>query len=141
MTQQEFEKLAGRKIDSKSYEKIEHIYMATSFSKDKFCEELNYIRRGIDILESDIITDLINKIDSLENLIEVFKEQNKEVDDVRTNIAYILIAKAVIYEDLDLYNIAIDTIGQNRCILFKIEHSYLLWQTDIEYIKSKLEVL
>ena len=134
MTQQEFEKLAGRKIDSKSYEVIEPIYSETSLTKEEFVKEVKYIGHGIDILESSIVKDLLERIESLRKSLDdsLDKINNNSIDNTQRAIS--LIGKACKYEDLDLYNLAINLIGIRSVVFHKLACNLPLWENDRKYI-------
>ena len=134
MTQQEFEKLAGHKIDSKSYEAIERIYNETSLIKEEFVKEVGYISRGVDILESAIVKDMLERIESLQKSLDssIDKINNNNIDNTQRAIS--LIGKACKYEDLDLYNLAINLIGIRSVVFHKLASNLPLWENDRKYI-------
>lgn len=127
MTQQEFEKLAGHKIDSKSYEVIERIYNEVSFSKNEFVAEVKCMSSGIDICESNIVLELLRKA-------EGYEKAYLEKCDENIERAQLLIRKACAYDDSDLYNMAIDIIGVDNAIQYKLENNLILWADDKRYI-------
>lgn len=134
MTQQEFEKLAGHKIDSKSYEVIERIYNETSLTKEEFVKEVGHISRGVDILESCIVKDMLERIESLQKSLDnsIDKINNNNIDNTQRAIA--LIGKACKYDDLDLYNLAISLIGIRSVVFHKLASNLPLWENDRKYI-------
>lgn len=127
MTQQEFEKLAGHKIDSKSYEVIERIYNEVSFSKNEFVAEVKCMSNGIDICESNIVLELLRKAEGYERA--YLEECDKNIER-----AHLLIRKACAYDDSDLYNMAIDIIGVGNAIQYKLENNLILCVDDKRYI-------
>lgn len=134
MTQQEFEKLAGHKIDSKSYELINRIYNMVSFSKNEFVAEVKCMSRGIDICESDIVLELLRKAEGYEKA--YFEECNKNIER-----AHFLIDKDYAYDDTDLYNEAVNMIGIADVVKYKVANNFPLWEDDRKYILNCLETL
>lgn len=138
MTQQEFEKLSGHEIDSKSYEVIERIYNETSLTKEEFVKEVGYISRGIDILESDIVSELLIKIEIVRKDLELSLahiDKNRKKDIER---AHLFIDKACAYGDVALYNEAVDILGIAKVIKYKIISNLPMWEKDQKFL---LEVL
>ena len=131
MTQQEFEKLAGHKIDSKSYELIERIYNEVSFSKNEFVAEVKCMSSGIDICESNIVLELLRKVEGYKKA--HIEEYNKNIER-----AHLLIRKACAFDDQGLYNMAIDIIGANNAIRYKIENNLPLCEYDQKYLLKML---
>lgn len=127
MTQQEFEKLTGHKIDSKSYEVIERIYNEVSFSKNEFVAEVKCMRSGLDICESSIVLELLRKAEVCEKA--YFEEREKNIER-----AHFLIGKACAYYDTDMYNEAVNMIGNAGVVKYKVANNLPLWENDIKYI-------
>ena len=134
MTQQEFEKLAGHNIDSKSYKAIERIYNETSLTKEEFVKEVKYMSNGVDILESSIVKEMLESIESLRKSLDssLDKINDNNIDNTQRAIA--LIGKACKYEDLDLYNLAINLIGIRSAVFHKLASNLPLWENDRRYI-------
>ena len=131
MTQQEFENLAGLKIDSKSYEVIERIYNLVSLSKNEFVAEVKCMSNGLDICESYIVLELLRKAEGYEKA--YIEECDKNIER-----AHLLIGKACAYDDTDLYYMAIDIIGVDKVIQYKLENNLPLWEYDRKHLLKML---
>lgn len=132
MTQQEFERLAGHKIDSNSYELIERIYNEVSFSKNEFVAEVKCMSSGLDICESSIVLELLRKTEGYEKA--YLEECNKNIER-----AHLLIGKACAYGDTDLYNEAINMIGIADVVKYKVVNNLPLWERDQRFLLKELD--
>lgn len=127
MTQQEFEQRTGIKSDV-VFEEANKIYMAAGdMDKDAFC--MDYKEHGNSIL----LAYFYHHSNMLEN-------RKKEADKIRRDMAHFLLNKLEETgdEDRDMYNKAVELIGQGEVVRMKLDNGWELWDEDKEYIKAHL---
>lgn len=127
MTQQEFEQRTGIKSDV-VFEEANKIYMAAGdMDKDAFC--MDYKKHG----DSILLARFYHRCNYLEAL-------KKDVDEIRKDMAYFLLNKLEETgdEDRDMYNKAVELIGQGEVVRMKLDNGWELWKEDKEYIKAHL---
>ena len=141
MTHQEFEELTGRQVTPEDYHFIEILYMAAGeMSKSEFCEELHSmcphnvannhmgLRRCLKEIGQHVATTEA-ELDTL----------RRETRQTHTDLAEILVGKACLYQDSDLYKAAIQLIGQREAVLLKLRLDLPLWDEDKRYILATLK--
>lgn len=119
MTQQEFNKATGLKVDAKTFKSIEAIYKNVNLDKDVFCEAWKSNKTILHALE--IETSLA-----------------KSLYEKQVQTATFLIEKAQENEDMDLYSKAAQLIGYSEVIKIKIDRGIPLWEIDKIHIKNNL---
>lgn len=68
------------------------------------------------------------------------KAQKNDVDEIRKDMANFLLGKLEETgdEDRDMYNKAVELIGQGEVVRMKLDNGWELWDEDKEYIKAHL---
>ena len=132
MTQQEFTQRTSMEVETMQYAAIEQVYMYTELDKDAFCED--YKKHG----DSVIISHLVNELDK-----ETYERGRasaslKAYKDLMRGVAEMLIRKAEDDIDEEMYNSAINIIGIDECIKYKLTNDLELTKEDKEYIYGKL---
>lgn len=125
MTQQEFEQRTGIKSDV-VFEEANKIYMAAGdMDKDAFC--MDYKKHG----DSILLAYFYNSCKMLE----------KDMDDIRKDMAQFLLNKLEETGDGDgdMYDKAVELIGQGKVVRMKLDNGCELWDEDKEYIKEHLQ--
>lgn len=132
MTQQEFTQRTGIEVETMQYAAIEQVYMYTELDKDDFCAD--YKKHG----DSVIISHLVNELDSVTYERGRAHASLKEYKALMQDIAEMLIRKADEDMDEELYNSAINIIGLEECIKYKLANDLELTKEDKEHIIEKL---
>ena len=128
MTQQEFEQRTGIKSDV-VFEEANKIYMAAEdMDKDAFC--MDYKKHG----DSILMARFYHRCNYLET-------QKKDVDKVCQDMARFLLVKLEETGDGDgdMYDKAVELIGQGEVVRMKLDNGWELWDEDKEYIKEHLQ--
>ena len=127
MTQQEFEQRTG--INSNVvFEEANKMYMAAgNMDKDAFCDDFK--AHG----DSALLAMFYHRCNYL-------KAQKNDVDEIRKDMANFLLGKLEETgdEDRDMYNKAVELIGQGEVVRMKLDNGWELWDEDKEYIKAHL---
>ena len=139
MTKREFENLTGSEICDELYNVIERIYNETSLTEQQFVEEIKKMKEGVNILESNIVTDMLLSIERGNTLIKEWKTKIDASTAMKLDTAEILIEKSCKYSDIDLYNKAVELIGINSVIAFKIKNNLPLRDSDQIHLLNVLE--
>lgn len=132
MTREEFTQRTGIEVEIMQYAAIEQVYMYTELDKDDFC--VDYKKHG----DSVIISHLVNELDKITYERGRAHASLKEYKALMQDIAEMLIRKADEHMDEELYNSAVNIIGVEECIKYKLINDLELTKQDKEYI---LEVL
>lgn len=132
MTREEFTQRTGIEVETMQYAAIEQVYMYTELDKDDFC--VDYKKHG----DSVIISHLVNELDKITYERGRAHASLKEYKALMQDIAEMLIRKADEHMDEELYNSAVNIIGVEECIKYKLINDLELTKQDKEYI---LEVL
>lgn len=114
------------------YATIEQVYMYTELDKDAFCAD--YKKHG----GSVIISHLVNELDKTTYERGRAQASLKAYEHLMKGVAETLIRKAEEDMDEELYKAAIDIIGRNECIKYKLNNNLELDKQDKEYIKELL---
>lgn len=138
MTREEFIERTGLTPTIDEYQQIEAMYMAAgNMDKDEFCKEFK--KHGM----SHLLTELLAKIQGQENSIKTLTERHdnylEETTQKEMELAILLIGKACVYEDTDLYVEAVRLVGQRDVTMHKIRTGLPLWEADINYIDNNLK--
>lgn len=133
MTQQEFTQRTGIEVETMQYAAIEQVYMYTELDKDDFCAD--YKKHG----DSVIISHLVNELDKTTYERGRAHASLKEYKALMQDIAEMLIHKADEHMDEELYNSAINIIGVEECIKYKLINDLELTKEDKEYILKVLK--
>lgn len=133
MTQQEFTQRTGIEVETMQYAAIEQVYMYTELDKDDFCAD--YKKHG----DSVIISHLVNELDKITYESGRAHASLKEYKALMQDIAEMLIRKADEHMDEELYNSAINIIGVEECIKYKLINDLELTKQDKEYILKVLK--
>lgn len=133
MTQQEFTQRTGIEVETMQYAAIEQVYMYTELDKDDFCAD--YKKHG----DSVIISHLVNELDKTTYERGRAHASLKEYKALMQDIAEMLIHKADEHMDEELYNSAINIIGVEECIKYKLINDLELDKQDKEYILKVLK--
>lgn len=132
MTREEFTKRTGMEVETMQYATIEQVYMYTELDKDAFCED--YKKHG----DSVIISHLVNELDKTTYERGRAQASLKAYEHLMKGVAEMLIRKAEENMDEELYNSAINIIGLEECIKYKLINNLELDKQDKEYIIEKL---
>ena len=138
MTREEFTERTGLTPTIDEYQQIETMYMAAgNMDKDEFCKEFK--KHGM----SHLLTELLAKIQGQENSIKTLTKRHdnylEETTKKEMELAIILIGKACVYDDTDLYVEAVRLVGQRDVTMLKIRAGLPLWEADINYIDNNLK--
>lgn len=133
MTQQEFTQRTGIEVETMQYAAIEQVYMYTELDKDDFCAD--YKKHG----DSVIISHLVNELDKITYERGRAHASLKEYKALMQDIAEMLIRKADEHMDEELYDTAINLIGIEACVAYKLNHDLELNKHDKEYILNALK--
>ena len=133
MTQQEFTQRTGIEVETMQYAAIEQVYMYTELDKDDFCAD--YKKHG----DSVIISHLVNELDKTTYERGRAHASLKEYKALMQDIAEMLIHKADEHMDEELYNAAVNIIGVEECIKYKLINDLELDKQDKEYILKVLK--
>ena len=95
--------------------------------KDAFC--MDYKKHG----DSILLARFYHRCNYLEAL-------KNDVDEIRKDMAYFLLNKLEETgdEDRDMYNKAVELIGQGEVVRMKLDNGWELWDEDKGYIKAHL---
>lgn len=132
MTREEFIQRTGMEVETMQYAAIEQVYMYTELDKDDFCAD--YKKHG----DSVIISHLVNELDKTTFERGRAHASLKEYKALMQDIAEMLIRKADENMDEELYNSAVNIIGIDECIKYKLTNDLELTKEDKEYIYGKL---
>lgn len=133
MTQQEFTQRTGIEVETMQYAAIEQVYMYTELDKDDFCAD--YKKHG----DSVIISHLVNELDKTTYETGRAHASLKGYKALMQDIAEMLIRKADEHMDEELYNAAINIIGVEECIKYKLINDIELDKQDKECILKVLK--
>ena len=138
MTREEFTERTRLTPTIDEYQQIETMYMAAgNMDKDEFCKEFK--KHGM----SHLLTELLAKIQGQENSIKTLTKRHdnylEETTKKEMELAIILIGKACVYDDTDLYVEAVRLVGQRDVTMHKIRAGLPLWEADINYIDNNLK--
>lgn len=133
MTQQEFTQRTDIEVETMQYAAIEQVYMYTELDKDDFCAD--YKKHG----DSVIISHLVNELDKTTYERGRAHASLKEYKALMQDIAEMLIHKADEHMDEELYNSAINIIGVEECIKYKLINDLELTKEDKEYVLKVLK--
>lgn len=129
MLQQEFTARTGyTPLNEEEWKAIETMYMEAgdSVDKDLFCKE------WLQHKDSQLLRIFYRR--ALDQ-----RESKEYFDNLRTTLAYRLIAKAVEHDDEELSESAAKLIGRKRVVLRKVSEGYELDESDKEYITDYLQ--
>lgn len=132
MTREEFTQRTGMGVETMQYATIEQVYMYTELDKDAFCAD--YKKHG----DSVIISHLVNELDKTTYERGRAQASLKAYEHLMKGVAEMLIRKAEEDMDEELYKSAIDIIGRNECIKYKLNNNLELDKQDKDYIKELL---
>ena len=132
MTREEFTQRTGMEVETMQYATIEQVYMYTELDKDAFCAD--YKKHG----GSVIISHLVNGLDKITYESRRAQASLKAYEHLMKGVEEMLIRKAEEDMDEELYKSAIDIIGRNECIEYKLNNNLELDKQDKEYIKELL---
>lgn len=71
--------------------------------------------------------------------LNVTNEEYANILSIYKSLARRIIAKAVEYDDQDLYEIGKELVGDREAIMITLESGNLLWNSDREYIITHLK--
>ena len=133
MTREEFTQRTGMEVETMQYAAIEQVYMYTELDKDAFCAD--YKKHG----DSVIISHLVNELDKITYEAGRAQASLKAYERLMKGVAEMLIRKAEEDMDEELYNAAINIIGVEECIKYKLINNLELDKQDKEYILKVLK--
>lgn len=140
MTVQDLTGKFGLKDNEAEYKRIHEIYFNGEMLEDDFCAD--YIAHR----ESIIIKDLYERCQEYEVLLKESSTALKESSSVQVSAstlvmatAEMLIHKADEHMDEELYDTAINLIGIEACVAYKLNHDLELTKHDKEYILNALK--
>lgn len=133
MTREEFTQRTGMEVETMQYAAIEQVYMYTELDKDAFCAD--YKKHG----DSVIISHLVNELDKITYEAGRAQASLKAYERLMKGVAEMLIRKAEEDMDEELYNAAINIIGVEECIKYKLINNLEMDKQDKEYILKVLK--
>lgn len=146
MLHKEFEERTGIQVSDEAYKKIDALYMATTLTKDEFCD--HYVPT---MSENPIVDSLRNVVDvyrkaydnnqqDINNLRESLSNALKLQDELATFIADMAhLAFNAIGNGAELRKKAIEVLGKREYIKYIITKGYELEQYDKEDILKLLD--
>lgn len=139
MTQLEFQKRTGLKLESAAFEQVHDIYMACGdgVSKDEFCKlwKANNFRALLDAVTGAW------KISEGAYKLAVKKVRDMEAEKEADNkeLTELLLGKAAAHQDSDLRLEAVKLIGERNAVLTMLRLGLPLQAEDMEYIENHLK--
>ena len=135
MLYNEFEELTGiQNVNVEYYTNvIEPMYMATNMDKREFCEA--YKNAG----NLKLCEELLSSVKQLQNTIDKIAY---ELDSTKCDLLYYtrdIIKKSCSENDNKLYELAINLIGNKKCVEIKIDENLPFNEIDKKYIKTILQ--
>lgn len=128
MTQEEFNERTGLDVSASEFSTIHQMYMYTEFDKDSFCAE--YVKHG----KSDIVLHLMNELDrTISDKVCVKTDLDQAVILAQTT-AEMLIRKSVECLDNEMYDTAINLIGMEACVAYKLKEDIELTEADRHFL-------
>jgi len=122
MLQHEFEQRIGKKVLQEDYLAANAVYDCTDLDKDAFCADWKKHSQSV------IIEELYNRIVGY-----------KKFDDDKLTLAFLLIRKSVAHDDSEMYDEAINLIGRQRCVIYKMKTNLPLDDNDKTYVELNLK--
>lgn len=124
MQKTEFTQRTGIELTNEQYKRVEDIYLnAGNIDKDEFCKD--YKKHA----DSVILNTYFDQSEKLRSKLDAYRKKNVE-------FAYFLIKRSLAGGDKDMIQMAISLIGEQKYIQHKLEHGYLLFDSDKELIIS-----
>lgn len=138
MLQKEFEERIGRKVERCEFEEANRIYMACGeMDKDEFCRHYTTKEGKQELLE--VMAHEMRTMEKAKNL--ELGAKNREIADLENSLcdtADVLLGKACVYDDTDLYEMVVRMIGKRNVVMRKIEMGLPLWDEEKDLLRTAL---
>lgn len=136
MTHQEFSERTGLVISSEDYATVERIYMAAGgMDKDNFCKAYKDLTAEGRSLATWMMCEVEAKQKRISSLTAEVDMKNRELRD----LAEILLDKAYVHDDIDLYRLAVDMIGEREAVIVSLKAGRELRDDEVQYIINNLK--
>lgn len=128
MTQEEFNERTGLDVSASEFSTIHQMYMYTELDKDSFCAE--YVKHG----KSNIVLHLMNELG--QTIYEKGRANAalKQATTLAQTTAEMLIRKSVECLDNEMYDTAINLIGMEACVAYKLKEDIELTEADRHFL-------
>lgn len=128
MTQEEFNERTGLDVSASEFSTIHQMYMYTELDKDSFCDE--YVKHG----KSDIVLQLMNELDKTIYEKGRANAALRQATTLAQTTAEMLIRKSVECLDNEMYDTAINLIGMEACVAYKLKEDIELTEADRNFL-------
>lgn len=128
MTQEEFKERTGLDVSASEFSTIHQMYMYTELDKDSFCGE--YVKHG----KSDIVQQLMTELDKTIYEKGRANAALRQATTLAQTTAEMLIRKSVECLDNEMYDTAINLVGMEACVAYKLKEDIELTEADRNFL-------